>query len=89
MKINIPGKRYLSLTSESWESSRFNFQDWVNVKHEWVPELNMVVGAAISALKKTWKRWKFSREAGYNTEELEARINLIQHCLGLEETKFY
>jgi hypothetical protein len=48
------------------------------------PELNMTWGSSCSALKKSWKRYKFLRYTGSDFERLdiEDRINKIQKYVG-------
>ena len=81
----------ISVTA-NWQSSKFDFQNehWADVAQQWIPELLMNVGAAISALKKSWAHYKIARRTGWADEvyELERRINFIQSCLGLETTDF-
>jgi hypothetical protein len=76
----------------NWQSTKYDFENehWQEVVQQWVPELHMKVGAAISALKKSWAHYKIARRTGWADEvyELEHRINRIQRALGIEESDF-
>jgi hypothetical protein len=60
------------------------------MKQTWVPELGMMLGAAISALKQSWTAFKLNKDRGepgrvwYYAET----INRIQDASGVEMTQF-
>ena len=51
----------------NWQSTKFDFEGehWRDVAEIFVPELNMKVGSAISALRKSWAHYKIVRRTGY------------------------
>ena len=57
---------------------------WDEIKHIYLPELEMEWGNACSALKKTWYALK---KGGY-TRDLAWRINQIQDAMGIPVTEF-
>jgi tRNA(His) 5'-end guanylyltransferase len=75
-----------------WQSRKFDLDglSWQEIGDIWISELGMNFGQAWSALKKSWKHYRVARRTGWanECEELEHRINHIQHSLGLEETPF-
>jgi hypothetical protein len=54
-------------------TTKFDFQGehWQELADQWVPELHMKVGAAISALKKSWAHYKIARRTGWADEVYE------------------
>jgi hypothetical protein len=48
----------------NWISSRYDFENghWTDIADIFVPELNMKIGSAISALRKSWAPIIKSRE---------------------------
>ena len=80
------------LNTANWQSTKFDFEGehWADVAQKWVPELNMNVGSSISALRKSWQRYRKARRIGYADEVymLEERIMKIQDALGIEVSEF-
>jgi hypothetical protein len=73
--------------SETFVSSKYDFQNNdPELRRQYIPELGMTVGSAISSLKKSWKMYRHNLAEGEPTDQLSLRLLKLQAGLGLEQT---
>jgi hypothetical protein len=73
---------------EGWTSNKFDLgMPWRDLQQTFLPEVQMQVGQAISALKRSWTAYRVCRHNG-ESRYLAYRINRLQNSLGLEPTLF-
>lgn len=78
------------LSYEYFQSSKYDFQNIPSpeLKRIYIPELGMTVGAAISALKRSWRKYRWSKQDNEPTGDLSMRILRLQKGLGLVQSDF-